>query len=103
MPPEAISIVEGMLRLSPDLRPTSDELLNTEWLRIDRPVPKWTTVRSLYKNMLANISDCQVKKFIRRLIAEGISPDSSSVLRIADLSHHLDRDRDGVINLDDFC
>mmetsp|Transcript_178469 Transcript_178469/g.566222 ORF Transcript_178469/g.566222 Transcript_178469/m.566222 type:complete len:670 (-) Transcript_178469:136-2145(-) len=99
---DAIEVVQSMLKLSAPLRPTASELLRMPWLRLERGTAPWPLVHGLYRHAVINSKEGQFKKLIVRVVAEQLARDHTHLLDVSKVFTTLDKDRDGLLDFDEF-
>jgi calcium-dependent protein kinase len=93
--------VEAMLKVNPGLRISAKALLNHPWIKVAKTTfPKKRMVYLLH-NLRLNCNRCEFRRFILRVMAEQLPPDSKQTTSIEDAFRCLDSNSDGLLSLDE--
>eukprot|EP00747_Dinoflagellata_sp_TGD_P206789 gnl/TRDRNA2_/TRDRNA2_80446_c0_seq1.p1 gnl/TRDRNA2_/TRDRNA2_80446_c0~~gnl/TRDRNA2_/TRDRNA2_80446_c0_seq1.p1 ORF type:complete len:477 (+),score=97.45 gnl/TRDRNA2_/TRDRNA2_80446_c0_seq1:1-1431(+) len=99
---DAKDAIEKMLKLTPKLRPSAQDLLRHPWLKLGRdPMPR-VKLLQLYRNAYWNLSESQFKKMVFRVIVELLPKNDDHIMCAGRAFRAMDKDRDGLISLAEF-
>jgi len=92
----------AMLCINPKMRPSPSALLKFPWLKVGGDCVPFPTVRTLFRNALVNLAEGQFKKLVIRLMIEQMPKDHDHLKQATEVFCMLDRDRDGVVDAQEF-
>jgi len=99
--PAAQDAVSSLLKVNPGIRSSAQILLRHPWIKVAKvSFPKKRMTQLLY-NLRSNVSECEFKKFVLRVIAEHLPPECGRAAVVEQAFRCLDRNGDGVLTVEE--
>jgi len=99
--PPARDVVESMLRVNPGIRISAGHILKHPWVKVAKTTFPRTRMVQLLSNLQANVNECELKRFVLRVIAEQLPRDGKTADTVEQAFRCLDRNGDGVLTVEE--